>query len=1026
MFPSWFDIVRFEEVVVFTCGLMDDASPLVNYVYQSFRDDQNRQTRKDQRIERNQLKSRLKRLGKNLENTELFRLLYSESVVQLPGFPLQNHYINWFDHNYDDQNGIPRNVSTVHIPSKHHEFRNLKEKLWDFKLSTSHHDEKIECSVSIVAPHSEVTASILSMCCEISQNQEITHLWIEHVEHQHVKDDMKLRLSPNALSLYVRDCKLPQKLTCQLLTQLSICNRIAKIWIYKLFLGDLAHFIPKAILSWDTPLLEELYLMNCSIPEDTWCEILKSLATCTQISVLDLSGNNFGTSGKYLADTINNWGDGLPLKELYLEHCSIPEESCSELLKSLATCQHITYLSLNGNHIGASGKHLADAIKYWTDSPSLQELYLNNCSIPEDSCCEILKSLATCQHITHLSLNGNHIGASGKYLADAISNWGDAPSLELLYLENCSIPEDSCSEILKSLATCQHITKLSLSGNHIRASGKYLADAISNWGDAPSLELLYLENCSIPEDSCSEILKSLATCQHITHLCLNRNHIGGSGKHLADAINSWGDAPSLEELYLKNCSMPKEGCCEILKSIRTLIKHKRLQKLSKLVLNANNLQLIEDEVGELLKTCLSEHQQKLTLFLEGNKFSKQFVNHWKKFCTGTHLTPVFDDDDDDSWITTDDDDDATVRTSETQRGSSEHDTDHLMIESIKINKSSISFQKSHGPMYTPSNMDVQALFSTLFKCSSLRMLSSEGVSLGNDVTHIIKAIHVWGPKPLLQELSLLDSNITEDSCGPLLKALSSCHQLVHLSLAGNRIGIHGFHLADTINTWGPNPKLKTLDLTDCSMPSSVCGALLFALGKCKNLTDLWLPGNILTGCMHHFLSDPSQGLPSLEELFLSYTNIRKTEGLPLLKELFLSHTELDERDVVHLVQLIQRQKVPQLGQLGLCGNNLHRMEETIVDVVQALVTHHQRRLKLYIWCNYLSVPLHKRLLSICLNKHIELSFRPTVFDNLSGRKGSTSSSLEEYSLKLHQTFGDPSLRPTSALWKDEDLLEGFL
>ena len=92
-------------------------------------------------------------------------------------------------------------------------------------------------------------------------------------------------------------------------------------------------------------------------------------------------------------------------------------------------------------------------------SPLLEQLHLDNCSIPEDSCCEILKSLATCQHITELGLEGNHIGASGKHLAEAINNWGDVPSLELLYLENCSIPEESCSEILKSLATCQHITE---------------------------------------------------------------------------------------------------------------------------------------------------------------------------------------------------------------------------------------------------------------------------------------------------------------------------------------------------------------------------------------------------------------------------------------------------------------------------------------------------------------------------------------------------------------------------------------
>ena len=576
LFPTWFDIVRCEEVVVFTCGLMDDSSPLVNYVYQAFCDDCIRRAMLDQNLERKKLESHLKRLGKEMENTELFRLLYSESAVQLPGSPLQNHYINWFDHDDDDQNDKQRKLSTVHIPSKHFEFRNLKEKLPDLKLPSSYHDEKVECFVSIGNPNSEVTESLLSVCCEISQAQEITHLWLENIKLQHSTYNMKLRLSQNALSLTIINCKLPKNLTCELLAQLSVCKQITDIYIESMFLDDLAHLIPKAVSSWGSPL--RLYLYNCSIPEDGWCEILKSLITCQHITHLGLPGNHIGASGKHLADAINNWGDAPSLERLYLYNCSIPEDSCCEILKSLITCQHITHLSLSGNHIGASGKHLAEAINNWGDAPSLEGLCLNNCSITEDSCCEILKSLATCQHITILSLTGNHIGASGKHLADAINNWGDAPLLETLNLNNCSIREDSCCEILKSLATCQHITHLGLDGNHIGASGKHLADAINNWGDVPSLEQLYLYNCSIPEESCCEILKSLATCQHITILSLSGNHIGASGKHLADAINNWGDAPLLELLYLENCSIPEDGWCEILKSLITCqhIKHLNL------------------------------------------------------------------------------------------------------------------------------------------------------------------------------------------------------------------------------------------------------------------------------------------------------------------------------------------------------------------------------------------------------------------------------------------------------------------
>ena len=289
----------------------------------------------------------------------------------------------------------------------------------------------------------------------------------------------------------------------------------------------------------------------------------------------------------------------------------------------------------------------------------------------------------------------------------------------------------------------------------------------------------------------------------------------------------------------------------------------------------------------------------------------------------------------------------------------------------------------HRSRYTIFKIDVHTVLSMLFKCSSLRMLTSEGVSLGNEVRHIINAIHVWGPGPALQELCLKDSNIPKDLCGLILKALSPCHHLTHLILAGNHLGIHGFHLAYTINTWGTNPKLKTLDLTDCSMPSSACGALLFALGKCKSLTDLWLPGNKLTGCMHHFLSDSSHRLPCLRELFLSYT-------------------ELYKGDMTHLVQLILNQKVSRLGELDLGGNNLHRMEETIVDLVQTLAAHHPRPLKLDIWFNYLSTPFHERLMSFCVSTPIELNFRPTesTFDNDSKRQGSTSTSPEEYRLKL--------------------------
>ena len=731
---------------------MDDASPLVNYVYQTFCDCQISRFRAN--AEYHKSKSRMKSLGKKLVNMELFKLLYSESVVALPGNPLQNQYINWLEQT-DEQKEMPRNV---HFPSKHFEFTCLRRKLNDFKLPANDHSESLECSMSIVDIDSEAANSFLVTCCAISHVQEITDLWMQGIDYHQHADDMEFRLSTHTMSLTVIDCKLPQNLTGPLLAQLAICRRINEIYMSNFVIGDLAHFIPKAISSWKYPSLEVLFLRNCSIPEESVGEILKSLATCQHITRLNLSGNHVGASGKYLAEAIinwgdtpsleylnlnncsipeencteilriltnchnlkhldlsenhvgasgkyiaeanENWGDAPSLQTLYLQNCSIPEESCIKILKTLNYCQNLQSLILPGNHVGASAKYLAQAIKSWGDAPSLQRLSLNNCSIPEESCSEIFKSLTTCQHITELDLSVNHVGASGKYLANAIRNWGDAPSLKTLYLENCSIPEESCCEIVKSLTTCQHITELDLSGNDVGASGKYLAEAIGNWGDVPSLKTLYLENCSLPEGSCCEILKSLTTCQHITHLSLSGNYVGASGKYLAKAITNWGDVPSLKALYLKNCLILEENCCEILKSLTTcqhmthlsllgnhvgtsgkylaeaiknwgnapsleylnlencsipktewcrilqslinLIGHQRLPKLNSLVLSENKLHITEDEVGKLLNTCLTKHQVELIVFLDSNEFSTGFINHWKKMCDGTRIVLVFE------------------------------------------------------------------------------------------------------------------------------------------------------------------------------------------------------------------------------------------------------------------------------------------------------------------------------------------------------------------------------------------------
>ena len=209
-------------------------------------------------------------------------------------------------------------------------------------------------------------------------------------------------------------------------------------------------------------------------------------------------------------------------------------------------------------------------------------------------------------------------------------------------------------------------------------------------------------------------------------------------------------------------------------------------------------------------------------------------------------------------------------------------------------------------------------------------------------------------KPL-KNIYFADRILPRHLCGPILKVLSSHGNIKNLDLSGNTLGIHGIHLVHSIKTWGLEASLQELDLSHCFLPVEVCGPLLSALGRCRSLTELWLPGNTLTGCLQNFLADHDSRLPFLQELFLSYT-------------------KLSAHDLLHLNQLIQTEKMPQLRELDLGANELHRMEETLKNLVQALVSHHQKDLKLNLYFNKLSPEFVQRSKLHCQNTDIALEF----------------------------------------------------
>ena len=399
--------------------------------------------------------------------------------------------------------------------------------------------------------------------------KQLTHLDLggHNLENNgiHLAELLKsFSINPSLQQLYLQNCSIQEKDCIEIFDYLSECRHLTHLNLNGNMLGKAGIHIVEMInrLGLDSP-LKLLYLRNCSIPSGTLGEILKSLKKCKQLTHLDLGGHNLENDGIHLAELLKSFGIDLPLQRLYLPNCSIQEKDCIEIFDYLSECRHLTHLNLNGNMLGKAGIHIVEMInRLGLDSP-LQLLYLRNCSIPNDILREILKSLKKCKQLTNLDLGGHNLAIDGEILVELFQSFGEDPPLQQLYLPNCSIPNENCMEMLKCLSKYRHLTVLDLNGNTVGKGGKHIVQIVE-WErlDSP-LQLLYLRNCSIPSGTLGEILKSLKKCKQLTHLDLGGHNLENDGIHLAELLKSFGIDLPLQQLYLPDCSIQEKDCIEI-------------------------------------------------------------------------------------------------------------------------------------------------------------------------------------------------------------------------------------------------------------------------------------------------------------------------------------------------------------------------------------------------------------------------------------------------------------------------------
>ena len=91
--------------------------------------------------------------------------------------------------------------------------------------------------------------------------------------------------------------------------------------------------------------------------------------------------------------------------------------------------------------------------------------------------------------------------------------------------------------------------------------------------------------------------------------------------------------------------------------------------------------------------------------------------------------------------------------------------------------------------------------------------------------HVAELIRNWKDDPPLKTLNMSECSMPINAWSEFLKSLSVCKHLTHLILSDSLLGEAGVYLAHSIRSWGDDPPLQVLNLRKCSIPQNVLQTL---------------------------------------------------------------------------------------------------------------------------------------------------------------------------------------------------------
>ena len=510
---------------------MSDPRPLGDHVYQMWIDKQ---------LEHVRNKGVLPR---EMQEEELFRSLYRESRVDLPGHPLHNPHINYYNHlsttNVD--------ITPVYAPSRFYWFRYLKQNIY---LEYHTDNNKItDCVIWIENPGATFTKSLLSTCCRISELQSLSDLCMLSVRCKELPEHNRFNLSKNVQSALLNECTLPLATYNHLFHLIGGREQLEIFRFATIGRGEYATFgffhVRRSVTgdsSRSQPVRHSVKVKNCTFPLEILNNLMQQIHSSSSTSKIDLHLTN--------APCLR-----LDNKRLlsYLDLSNMPSfhDWWQNLFLQMSNLLHLEYINLSKNDLSQLTTLTLE------NKTSLSYLNLSQTQLSPEMWVRV------CQEISHL-VSLRYLNLSKNNLRQVSSlTLCNKPSLNYLNLKDTNMSIDVIVSVYQQIMLLENIENIYVTGISI--------DRMTY-----TVEDIMLPSELFGGELFKQMIKRFIYPRNIS---IWRRFTGSLTNFLPDS------APDLETLHLTNNQLNKE----VLQHISMITDNMKSPKLRVLDLSGKSL-----------------------------------------------------------------------------------------------------------------------------------------------------------------------------------------------------------------------------------------------------------------------------------------------------------------------------------------------------------------------------------------------------------------------------------------------------